>query len=143
MCIRDRYYTVQLPKITDKCTRLNKSEALNDLVAARRCRSSLDSAAKSNASLYRSSKRTTTPKVRFVTRKAKMVNNIYAILRQVDDESTYTEIPMRKRRKKWIRSIHDLMCPCVFVCQAGEVMDRCISEYNEITITIIRCLWIN
>lgn len=112
-CEKESYSTVNLPRIINKCYNSNKPEALNDLIGARRCRSSLDPGLqKTNKSILtveQNNTRTETPKVRFVTRKSKMVNNIYEILRQVDDESTYTEIPMRKRKKKWIRSIHDLL----------------------------------
>lgn len=41
------------------------------------------------------------------SQKGKVINSIYDILRQLDTDSN--TIPMQRRKKKWIRSVHDLM----------------------------------
>ena len=52
-----------------------------------------------------------TPKgnLHVINRRHRKINSIYDILKEVTQESELTNIPMQKRKKKWIRSIHDLI----------------------------------
>ena len=44
-----------------------------------------------------------------IAKRSKKINSIYDVLKEINNEADFSSIPLRKRKKKWIRTIHDLL----------------------------------